>query len=372
MSSVLHSCRSCQHEFRIPGTLLGKRLSCPYCGAPNDITDSDAGKPKDPLVGQVIRGCRLERRLGAGAFGAVYAATYLKGDRPVAVKLLSSKASAKKELVQRFLREARLSCEIEHPQIVKGFDYGEERKAHYLVMELVEGTSLSSVIAERGLLPWQEAVAIGIHMADAIAYLDDQDVIHRDIKPANIMITADGAAKLADLGLGKDLADAEDALTVAGTTIGSPAYMAPEQIGDSASATPSVDVYGLGATLYHALTGQRPIEGRTSAEILGKLRKEQPPSLREFNPDIPESLDHLVLHMLAKTPSKRPQHAKEVLVALRFIQRNPDSPYNEASRVRRQIQAAASSNGKVIALVIVLLVVLGLIAAAVLLLPKSL
>ena len=142
--------------------MVGKKINCPYCSAPNTISgETESAKPKDPLVDQVVRGCRLEKRLGAGAFGAVYSATYMKGNRPVAIKLLSTKAASKPDLVQRFDREARLSCEVEHPGIVKGFDYGEERGAHFLVMEFVDGTSWAAMIADKGHLKWKESAKIG-------------------------------------------------------------------------------------------------------------------------------------------------------------------------------------------------------------------
>ena len=148
---------------------------------------------------------------------------------------------------------------------------------------------------------------------------------------------------------------------MAGSTIGSPAYMAPEQIGDSASATPSVDVYGLGATMYHSITGQRPIEGRNTADILGKLRTEEPEPLRAFVPDIPQALDDLVMHMLAKTPIKRPQHAREVVEAIDKIIENPDAPY-----AGKPGSGSANSKLPIIIISVVVLVVLAALAASML------
>ncbi len=365
---LLQTCKACVHEFRVPMSLRGRTVLCPYCGAKINIGAATPDKPVDKLVGQVIRGCRLDKRLGAGAMGAVYEAWYIKGERKVAIKLLSSKAAEIPEVIQRFIREAELCKALDHDNIIKVFDYGEERGVHYIVMEVVEGTTLSGVIEDADHLPWRQACGIIRSMASALAHAGEKDIIHRDIKPANILIRNDGEAKLADLGLGKQLSaetSPEFALTMQGATMGTPAYMPPEQIADASSVDQSADVYSLGATFYHAVTGRRPFEGSNAAEIMNKLRHEEAPEPRSLVPEIPVGINDLIMQMLEKIPEDRPQHANDLIAEIDKTLANPEQArQRRRGKARRGGQNQQSGGGKGLLIIVILVLLAGAAAAA--------
>ncbi|NRA36864.1 MAG: serine/threonine protein kinase, partial [Planctomycetes bacterium] len=234
-NTILVNCVACEHEFSAPQRLNGKKVNCPYCGRVLMVGDASSASTTmiggDPLVGKTIRGCQLKKRLGAGTMGAVYSAHYIKGDRTVAVKLLSNKAAKRQDLVTRFEREARLCKDIDHPNVIDVYDIGQEKNTHYMVMEFVDGSCMAGLIDDRGKLPWKEAAVMMRKLAGALAKANELNIIHRDIKPANILISETGEPKLADLGLGKQIGNEDDhGLTMQGTAMGTPAYMAPEQI----------------------------------------------------------------------------------------------------------------------------------------------
>lgn len=316
VSDLLVTCGSCRHEFRVASALAGRSVPCPHCNAMVAVAAAAVEAPPDPLIGQVVAECRLTRRLGAGGIGLVYAAVQNGTNRPVAVKLLGARAGADQVLVERFRREAQLQAALDHPYVVKAFAAGFERGAHYLVMELVEGGTLSGLIDQRGRLPWAEACLLVAQTARAMEALHAQGIIHRDLKPANILVARDRegrpVAKLADLGLAKDLeGDIEPgmSLTLEGKPLGTPAYMAPEQIRDAKGAGRPADVYGLGATLYSALTGGRPYEGTTPMMVMAAVLKGAPPDPRQKARDLPPAVAEIIQSAMAREPYQRPTAA---------------------------------------------------------------
>lgn len=312
-SSLLTACKHCQHEFRVPAAFAGRTIPCPSCQRPLTIAES---KPEDRLVGQVVGGCRLLRRLGAGALGVVYEAEQTSVSRRVAIKMLSSRAAAQPEVVARFQREARLSAAIQHPHVVGVYDCGVDRGVHYLIMEFVDGTTLAGLAEEQegGRLDPQAARGYIRQCALALACIHGKDIIHRDIKPANILVGRDGVAKLADLGLAKQVDGSDaNALTMQGTALGSPAYMPPEQIRSARDAGPTADIYALGASWYHIVSGRLPFSGRNATEVMVKVLREEPPSLAEVAPQVPPAMRRLIERMMAKDPAARPQSAEEVV-----------------------------------------------------------
>ncbi|MBA3847972.1 MAG: serine/threonine protein kinase [Planctomycetes bacterium] len=321
----LQTCKACNHEFRAPDKLLGKKVACPFCRRLVEVTIT-AG-PNDPLVGQLLGGCRLVRRLGAGAIGVVYEAEQVSMNRRVAMKMLSSKSSANPMLVQRFQREAKLSAQISHPHVVQVFDCGFERSVHFLTMELVDGTTLAGMVDENGPMPWQQASALMLQVARAVDHVAGQNIVHRDIKPANILVSSQGQAKLADLGLAKQT-DADEggdqALTMQGAVLGSPAYMSPEQIRNSREASHIADLYSLGATFYHLLAGVPPFDGRTATEVMTKVLREPPAPLRTLVPLVPHAIAGFVHRTLAKTPKERPQTAAQFVEELKQALTTPE------------------------------------------------
>lgn len=360
--SFLQTCKSCDHEFRAPLRLAGRKVRCSFCGKVLTLSTPDAEKPADPLVGKVIRGCELRRRLGAGTMGAVYEAHYIKGQRTVAVKLLSSKGARRPDLVKRFQREARLCKNIDHPNVIKVYDMGEDNGAHYMVMDYIDGRCMATMIEDQGKVSWKEAALMMRKLAEALARAHELEIIHRDIKPANILLRSDGEPILADLGLGKQLSNDDDyGLTLQGTAMGTPAYMAPEQITDASNATPAADVYGLGATFYHLIAGQRPYEAPTSAEILTKLKNEEPPELKDLVPDIPQGFNDLIMQMIEKNPEDRPAHPSILIKEIDATLAAPSQARQRRRRnaARRQPQHRKSSNGPLIMAVVALIVAVG-------------
>jgi serine/threonine-protein kinase len=357
---LLITCRTCRHEYRVPERYLGQPIACPHCRAVVQVArpgTPDAGG--DPLVGREIGGCRLLRRLGAGAMGCVYEAEQLSLGRRVAVKLLGAKANDDPMLVKRFRREARLAAALRHPNIVGVYDHGEEHGAHYLVMEYVEGDTLAALIREAGRLDWQVAADHVIQVGRALERLAQETIIHRDIKPANILVGRDGVAKVADLGLAKQdhPAYTMSLATLAGTVMGSPAYMAPEQARDSTRVTPAADVYALGATFYHAVTGQPPFTGRNGMEVIKKVMREEPVAPRDLVPELPRGISDLILELMAKDPAARPQDVAAAVAEILDARAAPARV--RRPRGRRSRPTARRRGGLLILIVVAVLLAVG-------------
>lgn len=312
-AELLTTCKYCQHEFRVPARLAGKQLNCPSC---QRLIQVAAAKSEDKLVGKEVGNCRLVRRLGAGALGVVYEAEQVSMGRRVAIKMLSSRAAAQPEVVSRFQREAKLSAAMQHNHVVGVYDCGMDRGVHFLLMEFVDGTTLAGLTeeAETGRLDAKTATGYIRQVAEALSYAHGKDIIHRDIKPANILVSRSGVAKLADLGLAKQL-DADDGagLTMQGMALGSPAYMPPEQIRNARDAGRTADIYALGATWYQTVSGKLPFDGKNSTEVLTKVLREQPPPLAQLVPDLPANVRELIERMMDKDAAKRPQSADELI-----------------------------------------------------------
>jgi len=323
--AFLQTCKSCNHEFRAHAKLVGKSVPCPYCQRSMVIVAETV--IEDKLVNQEIGGCRLVKRLGAGALGVVYEAKQISVNRRVAIKMLSSKAAADAEIVQRFQREANLCAKIRNDGVVGVYDCGQDRSVHFLTMEFIDGPTLAGLIEEQGRLPWRDAATFITQVAHALDHLHSQGIIHRDIKPANILIENGSRAKLADLGLAKQVdndAAAGGGLTMQGIAMGSPAYMPPEQIRNARDATASADIYALGATFYQAVTGIIPFDGKNGTEVMTKVLREEPKPIVSLVPDIPVGVAALIHSMLAKDPANRPASAKALIAEIEAVQADPN------------------------------------------------
>jgi serine/threonine-protein kinase len=366
-TSILLTCGACAYEFRFPARLTGRQVACPHCR--QTLAIAPAKPAEDRLVGQEVGGFRLIRRLGAGAIGVVYEAEQLAMGRRVAVKMLSSRASASADVVQRFQREARLSAQIHHPHVVGVFDCGFERGVHYLVMEFVEGQTLASMIEEAGRLPWTEAARLVAQVGQALGHVHGLGIVHRDIKPANILVDGAGVAKLADLGLAKQV-EGENGdlqqLTMQNVALGSPAYMPPEQIRNARDATASCDLYALGASFYQAVTGVLPFDGTTAAAVMGKVLSEEPKPVTALVAGFPLALSAFILRTLAKRPEDRPQDAAAFVAELEEAIHPTPRPDPHAPTVIRPARTARSAPTRRIWPVVVALLAI-LVTAAVLL-----
>ncbi len=265
----------------------------------------------DPLVGREFAGLRIESLIGAGGMGTVYKAVQLRLQRPVAVKLLQVPSGPKrKEIRDRFEREALSAAQVSHPNVVQVHDVGEVDGVPYLVMEFVRGTSLDRVLDARGPLPERESLEVLLQCARGLEAARRCGIVHRDVKPGNVMIGEDGIAKLADFGLAK-AREGMATLTQSGQLLGTPAYMAPEQM-EGEGVDHRSDLYSLGVTLFEMVTGQRPFQAETPMGIIAKRLKTANPDPRSYRPDLSDGARELVLRLMATDPTERFQTAGDL------------------------------------------------------------
>ncbi|RKE20854.1 serine/threonine-protein kinase [Streptomyces sp. TLI_171] len=262
----------------------------------------------------------LAEKIGHGGMGQVWAAHDRRLDRRVAVKLLRADAvpypsghgDGQADLLrQRFLRECRISAALDHPGLVTVYDAGVDDEELYLVMQRVPGLSLADLIAEEGPLPVEQAAAVAGQLCAALGAVHGARVVHRDLKPSNVMIRPDGRAVLLDLGIAAALDPTATRLTLTGSPIGSPAYMAPEQA-MAADADRRSDLYALGCMLHEMLAGQPPFPAPTALGVLRRQVDDPPVPLRRLRAEVPAAVEALVLRLLAKHPAERPADAAEV------------------------------------------------------------
>ncbi len=265
----------------------------------------------DPLVGQTFGQVTLSQRLGAGAMGVVYRGWHQRLEREVAVKLLIANRQDKPTYRERFLREGCAAAKVRHEHVVQVLDAGQEGTTAYLVMEFINGRSLGDLLDEAKVLAPEVVTRLGAGIALGLAAIHAQGIVHRDIKPDNILVGADRKPRVADLGLAKQINDPElQRLTATGMVVGTPLYVSPEGIRDPATISDRSDVYSLGATLYHMLSGRPPFQGDTPYEVMhGHLQGRLTP-LRTLRPDIPENLARMVERCLLKEPARRPDAAE--------------------------------------------------------------
>jgi eukaryotic-like serine/threonine-protein kinase len=256
------------------------------------------------LIGERLGSFRIEAVVGSGAMGIVYRGTNEKTAKPAAIKVMGAEFTQKGKLGDRFEREAEILQQLRHPNIVRFLAWGRFRGTSYIAMEYVRGETVEKVIGERGHLPWREVVELGIQVCEALHYAHEHGVVHRDLKPSNLMITADGKIKLTDFGIAKDL-DATS-LTATGRTLGTAAYMSPEQIRGTPAVSHKTDLYALGVVLYQMLVGKAPFEGTTPVVLMHCHLNEPPPRPSAKLAEIPKKLDDLVVSLMAKSPTDRP------------------------------------------------------------------
>ena len=264
----------------------------------------------------------VTRRLGKGAMGEVWLGHHPELDIPVAVKVLSALLTEQDPgFVTRFLKEARTAARINHPNVVRVYDAGSDGDKHFIVMEFVDGgTARDRLAAAKGPLPTAEALRLVEQVAAALEAAAEFQIVHRDIKPENIMLDSKGTAKLADLGLAKQLgANDGRSMTGTGMAMGTPNYMAPEQARDAKSCDARADIYSLGATLYHLVTGGLPFEAVSSFEMMLKHLREPLPPPKVKNPGLPDSVCAIITKMMAKEPAQRYQTAAALRADLRLV-----------------------------------------------------
>jgi serine/threonine protein kinase/WD40 repeat protein len=279
---------------------------------------------EQPLV---VGPYQLLARLGEGGMGQVFKARHSRLGRVVALKLISPQHLGDHDAARRFRREVRSLSRLDHPNIVRAIDADEDDGRLYLVMELVEGTDLSRRVKEKGALPIGLACDCIRQAALALQHASEQGMVHRDIKPSNLLLGADGTIKVLDLGLARrgeaDTGDSSSStsLTDTGMTVGTPDYVAPEQITDSKCPDIRADLYSLGCTFYHLLTGRPPFAGGTLGLKLLRHQTEEPEPIAALRPEVPAALVAVVQKLMAKKPEERYQSPAEVAAVLDHLLR---------------------------------------------------
>jgi non-specific serine/threonine protein kinase len=284
------------------------------------------------LIGQTISHYRVVRKLAGGGMGIVYEAEDSRLGRHVALKFLPEDLGSDSAALDRFRREARAASALNHPNICTIYDIGEQEGRPFIVMELMKGQTLKELIGGKPLDPGR-AVELAVQVTDALDAAHSEGILHRDIKPANIFVTERGQAKLLDFGLAKltplgkqsDVADSEKPtaaiahqLTQTGATMGTVAYMSPEQIrGESLDA--GSDIFSLGVVLYEMATGREPFQGKTPGVVIDGILNKVPTPPRELAPETPEAFDRIIRKSLEKDSARRYQTAKELLTDLQFL-----------------------------------------------------
>ncbi len=263
----------------------------------------------------IVKGERINdryliiRTIGEGGMANVYLAHDTILDRDVAIKVLRGDLADDEKFVRRFQREAISASSLSHPNIVEMYDVGEDNGAYYIVMEYVPGRTLKSLIKRRGALTIPEVLDIMLQLTSGIAHAHASYIIHRDIKPQNVMILDDGMVKITDFGIAMALNSNE--LTQTNSVMGSVHYLPPEQANGSGSTIKS-DIYSLGIMMYELLTGKLPFKGENAVEIAIKQMKEPIPSVCKKNPEIPQSVENIILRACAKNPKNRYNNVNEM------------------------------------------------------------
>jgi serine/threonine-protein kinase len=315
------------------------------------------------LVGQQVGPFEIEKELGSGAMGTVYRATFHKDEQriPVALKVVSLGLLGNEQAMARFTRESAILKQLRHPHIVRLIATGRHKQTPFIAMEYIDGEPLDRALGRKGRLSWEETAAHGKQLCAALQYAHERGIIHRDLKPSNLMITPDGTLKLTDFGIAKDTD--VTALTGANSTIGTAAYMSPEQCKGERTLTNKSDLYSLGVVFFELLTGAKPFNAENTVEMFLKHVNEPPPRPGKRVADLPPKFETLILQLMAKEPDHRPTDAAWVARILEEIEedaiarksagldaataRRVDRPYGESGPVdEADREAALALRGK--------------------------
>jgi len=316
-----------QVQVVLPNASQLPKLQCSSCKKEISAADEAAGRVRQDTNGQVvcadclkrfdfdphlIEGYLIEKKLGSGAFGSVFKATQVATGRVVALKTINPQLVSNENDVKRFFREAQTIAKLVHPNITQVYDAGENRGTYFLAMEYIDGPIVTKLIEQYGKLDVGYSLRITIQIANALGHAFEKGIVHRDIKPDNILVTQQAVAKLVDFGLAKSFAQSgQSGLTAPGEGMGTLAYMPPEQLDNAVAADQRADIYSLGASLYHMLTGKRPFEERTTRSFVMKILNEMPPGVRTINPAIPQEVQAIIERSMAKSADDRYQTPKE-------------------------------------------------------------
>lgn len=300
-----------------------------------------------------IPGYQIIKLLGKGAMARVYLGRQVSLNRDVAIKVLPKSRSNDADFVERFYKEGQAAAKLAHPNIVQAYDVGSNPEGiHYFVMEYVEGSTLYDVMQPppAGLgrhFTEAEALEIGIQMADALSHAHKRGLIHRDVKPKNILLTPTGAAKLTDLGLAREMNDKQAAESEAGKAYGTPYYISPEQIRGEVDIDARADIYSLGATLYHLVTGRPPFDGETPSAVMHRHLKDEliPPD--HINTELSAGIGEIIEVAMAKDKANRYASCDELIEDLRAV-RDGNPPIHARHQVNLDQVSQLETTGRTV------------------------
>ena len=296
---------------------------------------------KENMAGEFIGGCRIEKLLKCGGMGAVYLAWDAKLKRNVAIKLLDRDLILLEDCIKRFEREAKILADLNHPNIATVHKAGRCDGRPFYIMEYIDGPSLADVLKERGKLAGSKCIHYLSMAASGLKAAAESNIIHRDIKPANIMLNSQGELKIVDFGISKVYG--EDTLqTKTGTIMGTPRYMSPEQ-GRGWTVDLRSDIYSLGATFYHLVTGEPPFKAENAMTLMMMHINDPVRDIKQINANIPEKFCNVIYGMLMKDPEDRFQNYNQLLHALNTIHRTDGDNFSKYSKVALHPNADNSS-----------------------------
>lgn len=291
-------------------------------GQPSPSDPKPPSKPQNPenkgSGEQILGDFKVLKKLGQGGMGTVYLAQQISLDRPCALKVMMKELVKKPGFLERFIREARAMAKINHPNVVQCYGVFEEKGLNFVAMELMDGKSMQDWVNELGRLPVPDAVLVTCVVAEALQHAHDLNMVHRDIKPDNILVTKKGVIKVADLGLAKST-DEDMSMTQSGTGLGTPHYMPPEQARNAKHVDNRCDVYALGVTMYHFLTGKVPFAGDSIVELITNKEKGVFQPAHRINSQVPERLSLICDKAMAKDPKHRYQHMRDLVKDLEAL-----------------------------------------------------
>ena len=275
----------------------------------------------DNNIGKKLDGrYELLELIGVGGMADIYRARDIQEDRIVAVKILKTEFAGSDEFLRRFRNESKAIALLSHPNIVKIYDVGFTEKVQFIVMEYVDGITLTDYIEQQGVLKWRDAIHFTVQVLRALQHAHDRGIVHRDVKSSNIMLLRDGTIKVMDFGIARF--NRENNKTMSEKTIGSVHYISPEQARGDITDERS-DIYSVGVALYEMLTGKKPFDGDTAVAIALKHMQSNPQKPTEINSTIPEGLEQIVLRAMQKNPAARYQTAGEMISDLEEFKKNP-------------------------------------------------
>ncbi|MBI2193915.1 MAG: serine/threonine protein kinase [Planctomycetes bacterium] len=287
---------------------VGKKIRCPHCQ-----TALRVPSVSDETTGKTLGEFKILRKLGEGDVSVIYEAVNTKTEERVALKVLSNEATSNPASLARFQREARSASSLNHPNIIRVHELGREGGRYFYAMEYVTGETLMDRLRVDGKFVLKDALNIVEILSKALKYAHEKSIIHRDIKPENVLMTSDGQIKLADLGLAKNTEEDRFGVTAVGVGLGTPYYMAPEQASDAVNVDHRADIYALGITLFHLLTGKVPFPGNSAVAVIQAHLQKPIPSGVEAGTELPEEIDLLIQKMCAKKAEERQQDYGELL-----------------------------------------------------------